>query len=422
VRDLLYSRLSGVDEAGRQLLQAAAVIGRSFDLETLREVSGRGEDETVAALDDLVARGLLAEVRGPATGLPPKGGATPTHDFAHEKLRALLYEDTSLGRRRVLHRRVAEALVGRARLRREVGPLSSQTAHHYHLAGQDELAAGYFRQAGEHARALYANAEALEHFRTALALGHPEAAALHEAIGDLQTLLGEYAGALASYETAAALGGPDQLASVEHRAGSVHQRRGEWELAESHFQASLAALGETAPAAERASVYADWSLSAHHLGRQDDSEDRARRALALAEVAGDARALAEAHNILGILASSRDDLETARAHLESSLEHAQAMGYPSARAAALNNLALVCASEGDLDRALHLAAEALAICVSLGDRHREAALHNNLADLLHAAGQVDAAMGHVKQAVAIYADIGVEAGQVRPEIWKLSEW
>jgi len=69
-----------------------------------------------------------------------------------------------------------------------------------------------------------------------------------------------------------------------------------------------------------------------------------------------------------------------------------------------------------------LTQDALALCVSQGDRHREAALHNNLADLFHAAGNSEAAMSHLKQAVSIYAEIGVEAGAVRPEIWKLAEW
>jgi tetratricopeptide (TPR) repeat protein len=75
-----------------------------------------------------------------------------------------------------------------------------------------------------------------------------------------------------------------------------------------------------------------------------------------------------------------------------------------------------------VERALSLTESALALCASQGDRHREAALHNNLADLLHALGQTEAAMAHLKQAVSIYAEIGVEAGTVQPEIWKLSEW
>lgn len=49
-------------------------------------------------------------------------------------------------------------------------------------------------------------------------------------------------------------------------------------------------------------------------------------------------------------------------------------------------------------------------------------LHNHLADLLYAANRGDEAMTHLKLAVAIFAEIGVEAGMLQPEIWKLAEW
>src|SRR5439155_12379663 len=61
VRELLLSRLNGVSEAASQLLTAAAAIGRSFDLDTLRVASGRGEEETVAGIEELVGRGLIVE-------------------------------------------------------------------------------------------------------------------------------------------------------------------------------------------------------------------------------------------------------------------------------------------------------------------------------------------------------------------------
>src|SRR5207253_543643 len=128
-----------------------------------------------------------------------------TYDFSHEKLRALVYEETSLARRRLLHRRVAEVLVNRMRGPRETGALAGQIANHYRLAGNQQAAAEYFKLAGEHARTLYAHTEALAHLRLALALGHPDTAALHEAIGDLHTFLGEYSSALKSYGAAAAL-------------------------------------------------------------------------------------------------------------------------------------------------------------------------------------------------------------------------
>lgn len=430
VRGLLQSRLAGVSETGWQLLTTAAVIGRSFDFDTLRAASGRSDEEIVIALEALIEQGLVAEVKG-------SGERALTYDFSHEKLRTLVYEETSLARRRLLHRRVAEALISRARGRLDLGGLAGQIAHHYRLTGQDSDAAEYFKLAGEHARSLYANAEALVHFRAALALGHPDAAALHEAIGDLHTLLGEYSAALTSYETAAAvLGGEEtgrrgseeriishaSLARVEHKLGNVHHRRGDWELAESYFQAALAAQKKAGPDGESARLYADWSLTAHHQGQTNIALHLAQQARELAESLGDTQALAQVHNILGVLARSQNDSLLACQHLEQSLAMAEALGDPTARIAALNNLALAYSATGDVERAIQLTGTALALCASQGDRHREAALHNNLADLFHAAGQTEMAMTHLKQAVRIFAEIGAEAGAPQPEIWKLVEW
>ncbi len=418
VRDLLRARLAAVSESARQLLHAAAVIGRSFDFDAVQAASGRDEEMVVTALEELIGHGIVEEVQG-RSGV---NGGHPTYDFSHEKLRTLVYDETSLARRRLLHRRVADALSSRARTPRDARSLAGQIAHHYRQAGQDDRAAAYFAVAGEHARSLYANLEALRHLQAALALGHPETAGLHEAIGDLHALSGAYADALASYETAAALSQPHVLARMEHKLGQIHHRRGEWDLAEHSFKAAEAALGDGPADAESAQLYADWSLMAHHRGHSDQARTLAEKALLLAEQTGDDRALAQAHNVLGILAGAGGETVTARRHLERSVALAEKLDDPSARAAALNNLALAYSAEGEIERAMHLTEAALGLTSARGDRHRQAALHNNLADLLHAAGRSEEALAHVKQAVTIYAEIGVEAGSVQPHIWKLTEW
>jgi DNA-binding SARP family transcriptional activator len=408
VRELLQSKLGQVSEAGRQLLATAAVIGRSFDFDTVRGASGRSEEETVAALEELTERGLVREVRE-AGELP-----IPAYDFGHERMRALVYEQTSLARRRLLHRRVAEALAGRA----DGGWPMASVARHLQLAGQEADAATAFKAAGDQARALYANHEALAHYRSALALGHPDAAGLHEAIGDLETLAGAYDDALASYEAAAASCPPEALAALEHKLGGVHDRRGDWQAATGHFEAALAASQDDA---RRGRLYADWSLTAHRRGDQRHAVELADRALALAEAAGDAKALAQAHNILGVLAGHLGDHAGARRHLERSLALAERLADPSSRVAALNNLALARRAAGEPERALELAEAALALCASHGDRHRQAALHNNLADLLQAMGRPEDAMAHLKQAVTIFTEVGAP-DRLQPEIWKLVEW
>ena len=424
VRDLLAGRLAAVDEAGRQLLQTAAVIGRSFEYTTLLEASGRSEDEVVGGLERLLGQGLIRELGSAAAGTGASGSEPAgelNYDFTHQQLRSLVYEETNLARRRLLHRRVAAALQGRAR-----GPqgdaLAALIAGHFHLGGQDDMAAAFYYRAGLHARALYANREALDHFKTALALDHADTAALHEAIGDLHTLLGEYQLALQAYESAAALAGDERLGRLEHQLGQVYERRGNRELAESHYCAALSRYQQARQTEPLARLTVDRSRVAYQSGDFAAARSLATEALELARASADVEAEAQAHNTLGILARQEGKAANAREHFDRSLALAESAGVTAARVAALNNLARLLAAEGRSEEALAMLEQAIALCTRQGDRHREAALYNHRADVLHRAGQDEASMASLKQAVAIYAEIGMEAGDWLPEIWKLTEW
>jgi DNA-binding SARP family transcriptional activator/tetratricopeptide (TPR) repeat protein len=400
VRDLLASRVERVGRGASQVLSAAAVLGRAFDPSTVRETSGRTDEEVAAALDELTALNLIAE-------------SDDRYDFTHPKLRSYVYEATTLGRRRILHARAAKALMRRARRHPELVALG---AHHLERAGEEDEAAVVFKEAGEHARSVFANAEALAHYRSALALGHPDAADLHEAVGDLLTLQGRYAEAIASHEKAAALGA--DLSVIGRKLGGVHHRLGDWASADTHYTEAEESL-DGRPGLAR--LLAERSLNAHRAGLDDAARDLAARSLEVARAEGDGRSLAQAHNIGGILATRRREVKVAREHLQASLEISEELGDLPATAASLNNLALALRAEGGQAIALHQSQQALEITRMIGDRHREAAVLSNLADILRDLGRGDEAMEHVKRSVAILTDIG-EADEPLPEIWKLVEW
>ena len=268
---LLESRLGGVSDVARQVLGAAAAIGRSFELDVVRQASGRTDEEAVAALEELVSRGVVREV----------SGHEPGYDFSHEKLRALVYEQTGLARRRLLHGRVAAAMSARPG-----GESAALVAQHLRLAGEQAKAAEQYRLAAEHAASLQAHADALEHFEAAMALGSPDTAGLHERIGDLRTLVGDYAGAIASYESAAATADEGQLAAIEQKLGGVYGRRGEWERSEARLALALDAA-PPGSLALRARIVADLAHTMHQAGRSDDAAARAAEALELADDAAD---------------------------------------------------------------------------------------------------------------------------------------
>lgn len=335
LRAVLQGRLAAVAESSRLSLHIAAVIGRSFDFDTLREASGQGEEETVIALEELMARGIVLEVTSSSHQLI-------TYDFSHEKIRVLVYDEISRARRRLLHRRVAEAMEQRAHVHRDGSAAAAQIAHHYRQAGQPAEATEWFRLAGEHARSVFANVEALIHFQLARDVqSETDGAAtadLHEGIADLLMLAGEYGEALPSYAAAAALVDPSSRTRIAHKVGNVYVRRGAWAEAQAHFASALAMLEPTDSAA-RARLLADQSLVAHHRGQTAQAAQYAQESLQLAEAAGDLLALAQTHNILSILASSRHNVAVARHHAERALALAEALGDGGARAATLNNLA-----------------------------------------------------------------------------------
>ncbi|HLW94608.1 MAG TPA: AAA family ATPase [Solirubrobacteraceae bacterium] len=389
VRAAVEARLDAVGDAASQVLGAAALLGRTFDADTLRIASGRSEEEVAGALDELGARGLILE-----SGL--------SYDFTHERLRAIAEERVGLARRRLLHRRIAAALTERH------GDVAI-VARHLELAGDDEAAAIAHAVAGSHARALSAALEAVSHFEAAIALGHPDAAGLQETIGDLHTLRGAYGAALASYAAAAAYGEAAAAGRLEQKLGGVHERRGEWELAERRYEDALA-LG-----ADEAIVQCDRSRVAWRRGELAQARALGFEALRLAERSGATAAAAQANNILGLLGCGRD-------YLRRSLDLAGELADPGIRIAALNNLARDHAAAGELARAQELLREALEQCAAEGDLHHESALRNNLADVLHRAGSRDQAMAELKLAVTGFAAIGAEDELRYPGIWDLAEW
>lgn len=402
IRRLLLGRLSELQAVERQLLATVAVIGRAVEAELIRAVSGRSEEEVVAGLDLLIRRSMLKE--------SPDG----TLDFTHDQLREVVYEESTLVRRRLLHARAAEHMLARPRIPADPRVVAEAAAHH-RLAGNDIESAGLEMLAGELAVGVFAFGEAVSHYEAALALGHPHGTELHRRIGDLHTLGGRYGQALAAFEVARASlpPGTAESALVARAIGEVYARLRRWEMA----SASLAeAWDSSTDPVFRARLASDWAFVEHWRGNGERARELATQALRTASDSGDPEALARAHNLAGLVA---EDPADRIGHLEKALDRA---AESSVQAAVLNNLALALAATGDPEGAVARGRRALELAEVAGDRHRMAAIHDNLADFLHQAGDEAAAMEELKLAAALFADVGVNPGELEPEVWLLKQW
>jgi DNA-binding SARP family transcriptional activator/tetratricopeptide (TPR) repeat protein len=414
VRELLRQRIEAVGETAAQVLSAAAVIGRSFDLTTLRQASGRSEEEIVVAVEELTRRGIVRE-------LPAAPGAPVRYDFSHGRLRDVAYEATSVARRRLLHRRTADALrlnIGGSG-RDDVGHFAL-IAGHERAAGRTLEAASAYAEAADRAEAVFANDEAIVDLEAALALGHPGAAGLHARIGGLWARLGAYPHAIRELETAAALATAVELPAVELALGRVHLRRGDLAAAESHLVAALGSP-ELSPSL-RVRTLVERSLVALRAGDLEVAAAMATKARTFAADLGEPHVAGVAERLVGLVALARADVSAARSSFERSVILAADDPDPTAAIAATTALALAIAAEGDVDGAVEVAGRAIDLCRRAGDRHLEAAVENHLADLLHGADRDLQAMEHLKRAVALFAEIGERAPEPEPGIWALAAW
>ncbi|MFV9505289.1 MAG: hypothetical protein AB4911_12065 [Oscillochloridaceae bacterium umkhey_bin13] len=300
-RDLLEARLRVLNDQARTLLSAAAVLGQAFDLPTLCAAATLDEAAAIDSLDVLLGRGLLVEV-----SVRPLRFA-----FSHERLQALVYERLSHARRILLHRRVASYLAEQLAATSRAG-LAAQVAYQATAAGESQLAALHHQRAGDEARTLAANSEAVTHYLAALAAGHPDVAILYEALGDLLALAGNYPEALAQYRAAQPRSGAN--CTVSRKIGELHHRLGDWEAAEAQF-AFVLAKQETS-LAERALVLAAWSLTAQRCGDSAHAARLAEQALADGVASGDRHALVRAYGAAGSCAAKQGEQEIACAHYD----------------------------------------------------------------------------------------------------------
>ena len=155
LQEALQARLDRLDADARELVTTASVIGDSFGLPLLERLLPRVR--LLSTLSELQWLQLVVEERT---------GAAPEYRFRHGLVREVAYGTLVEAQRRGLHRRVGEALL---ELHRDSpSEVYGLLARHFTAADDPQRAAEYLLKAGDAARAVYAEDEAIELYRQAL--------------------------------------------------------------------------------------------------------------------------------------------------------------------------------------------------------------------------------------------------------------
>ncbi len=264
-------RLAHVPESARPALDAAAVLGRRFDFESLLAVTESPAPALLEALETLIRRRLLRE------------DAEGTYDFGHDKLREVAYREISAARRRLLHRAAAEALEARAGA--AWPERDARLAEHYERAQVWDKALEKALLAAERSQRLFALRAALHWLdrAEALAAAHPAALGerkledLYAWRGGVRAQAGQTAGAAEDIRRviAQARTGGDRTAVRDGliQLGMTYRRGDDYEQASACLTEALAecrAMGDERRAAD----------TLYHLGTVAWSDHRNVEAIA----------------------------------------------------------------------------------------------------------------------------------------------
>ena len=148
-------RLDRLSPLQNELLSLAAIIGRSVTFDLWHLASEKGARDLIDIGDELCRKGILLANEAELE--------EADYVFAHDQIRRVAHDRLAAPRRRLYHQRVAEAL-------ERLAPDNAEAlAHHWTEAKIWDKAVDYHRLAGERARGVYANDNAVAHFSKALA-------------------------------------------------------------------------------------------------------------------------------------------------------------------------------------------------------------------------------------------------------------
>ncbi len=390
LRHALLARVTGLPDASRRLLEAAALATEPFTPALLAGACALSEVQALDAVDAAMAAHLLRE---------REGGFAFTHDLVQAVIEGSLGAD----RKRLVHRRLAlggEALRGAAALP------PAEIARHWEQGGEPRRAIEPRLAAAESALALFSEEAAEDHWAMALADGatlaqqvgiaaqrgsmarnRDDLAAMQTAVAELDRLAEACSrqpetaasGLDAAIEAAGLLtlmrSGAPALARIEavlatlpsaqpgDGAAAVHRRAmamlihsqalngcGRGAEGAAVAEAALAAPG--CPPQIQSRLLYSLVFSCFHESRHEQALSAAERSLALWRSLGNRRSMARAYANIGLIQTGLGRFEAARRGYGQALELACEMRINETQRDVLINLAYIDLHEGMAQAAL----------------------------------------------------------------------
>jgi tetratricopeptide (TPR) repeat protein len=395
------------------VVHVAAVLGHAFPATLLRSVLGRGDWSSVLAR--LEEQGIfLRESRARGDGR----GTTWIWHFRHPLVQETVYASLLSATRSGLHRNAGDALESMTDA--AIADRLALLALHFGRSDDRERAVQYLCAAGDRARILYLNREAIHYYEDALGrLGNAGSdrqlrADVLASLGAAFEVLAESDAALDSLRAAIELETRlDIQAELWRQIAEIHRRRGRYAAAHDDLTRAEACVAGTEDPLPLARVRIARSMLAVVRGAYAEARLIGAEAIALLANIEDAPLdRAAAYRAVGIAAAREEDLPVAGEAFTRALDAAR-IGQDGLLSATISvNLGTVLHLQGQAAEALDRYREALEFYERIGAKRGIALACINLGDLYWRGGEGDwsEANAQWQRAQRLYDEIGDQRG------------
>jgi predicted ATPase len=399
IEGLLRSRLDRLPAELRRLAQEASVLGPVFDPSLLRAVSTHpaGVEPGLLRLEEA---GLLEEGARAGGGHAPGGARTRRWSFTQALMQEVAYQSLLVRRRAELHGRAGQAILAAVGGRPDRIEDLEALGHHLILAGDRTEGARHLMAAGDRARRVYANDDAVRHYERVLeVLGTaPDAGAERlvawERLGEMLRPLGRrdearkhFEEALREHERA---GDRVAQARLQRKLGGLEWDAADRDGALARFRAGLELLADETGELELAHLYQEMGRLAFRSGDNARAIEWAQQALAEATTAARrgasppaasgeaAEVVSHAHNTLGVALARIGRIDEALQHIERSVATAERHDLLQAACRGYTNLGVLYSAVNP-QRAIETSTRGLDTARRIGDLALQSRLQTNLA-------------------------------------------
>jgi tetratricopeptide (TPR) repeat protein len=402
VTESIRQRVSFLSQAARDLLAAAAIIGRRFEREMLLAVvrSEYRERELLEALEALCQARLLEE-------------SESVYQFAHDLIREVELAGLSTARRAHLHLQVAEAME-----QAPGEPPIERLAYHYSRAGVTEKAVLYLEWEGNRAWALHANTEAERTYRELLKhlerLRPPlKTARACEKLGNVLVTLARFEEANLVLEQAVegyrAVDDLEGLHRTLAQLARAYRGSGKPEEGIARLLPLLEERKEEVASAGLVLLQAALAGLYQETHQYQKQLVVAERAVAMAKALQDDTLLVQAQHGYGLALGLLHRDEEALSVLEVQVSLAEAVGDLFNLSADLNNLAELWMRRGAFTQGCHYGERAVEVAERLGDLEMLAFILTTQGTRNFEVGDWDQARRALERAVELSRQVSVSA-------------